>query len=100
MVRPWSASAVSLYSMVLFPQVYSNVFCSNDVGIATQCQVELWNKLGADQFFSLQRYVSVLIAPLILLVAYIKAEAALATLVREQHTVSMFISITISVQRT
>ncbi|KAL8719011.1 MAG: hypothetical protein Q9181_008123 [Wetmoreana brouardii] len=27
----------------------------NDVTIATQCQVQLWNTLGADQFFSLQR---------------------------------------------
>ncbi|KAL8689858.1 MAG: hypothetical protein Q9218_004567, partial [Villophora microphyllina] len=26
----------------------------NDVGIATACQVQLWNTLGADQFFSLQ----------------------------------------------
>ncbi|KAI4179111.1 MAG: hypothetical protein L6R41_008025 [Letrouitia leprolyta] len=27
----------------------------NDVGIATGCQRQLWDKLGADQFFGLQR---------------------------------------------
>ena len=75
------------------------MFCSNDVGIATQCQVELWNKLGADQFFSLQRYVFFLVASLIILVAYMKTEAALATLAREQLTASMFINITILLQR-
>ncbi|KAL8712554.1 MAG: hypothetical protein Q9225_006915, partial [Loekoesia sp. 1 TL-2023] len=26
----------------------------NDVGVATQCQRQLWDKLGPDQFFSLQ----------------------------------------------
>ncbi|KAL9024188.1 MAG: hypothetical protein Q9196_006698 [Gyalolechia fulgens] len=27
----------------------------NDVGVATKCQRQLWDKLGAAQFFSLQR---------------------------------------------
>ena len=37
---------------------------SNDVAIATSCQRQLFDVLGADQFFALQRYVELILTEL------------------------------------